>query len=58
MPKITVIEPFNYRLGHTVEHYGKGQHAVPKAVADHAKAHGFIAPAKVRQEPKEEATQQ
>jgi hypothetical protein len=58
MPKITVTEPFNYAIGPTVKHYAKGEQDVPPAVAAHAEAHGFSAPAKAEAATKAEAAKQ
>lgn len=58
MPKITVTAPFNYGLGPTVKHYAKGEQDVPAAVAAHAEANGFTAPAKVDAAAKAEVAKQ
>lgn len=58
MPKITVTQPFNFAIGPSVKHYPKGEQDVPQAVADHAKANGFIAPAKVDAAAKAEVAKQ
>jgi len=45
MPAITIATPFNFSLG-AVTHYKKGEQDVPQAVAEHAKARGYLANAK------------
>lgn len=44
MPKVTISKPFNYQHGAEVKRYKTGIQDVPEAVADHAKAKGFIEP--------------
>lgn len=44
MPKVTISKPFNYQHGGEVKRYKVGDQDVPQAVADHAKAKGFLKP--------------
>lgn len=45
MPKVTIKKPFHYREGADVKRYDAGadEVEVSQAVADHAKANGFLA---------------
>ena len=44
MPEVTISKPFNYQHGGEVKRYKVGAQDVPQAVADHAKAKGFLKP--------------
>lgn len=58
MPKVTISKPFNYQHGVEVKRYKAGAQDVPQAVADHAKAKGFIEPeAPAKPAPKGETKQ-
>lgn len=58
MPKVTISKPFNYQHGGEVKRYKVGVQDVPQAVADHAKAKGFIEPeAPAKPAPKGESKQ-
>lgn len=51
MPKVTIDKAFHYREGADVKRYGASEEEVEvsQAVADHAKAHGFLADEKPTQ---------
>lgn len=51
MPKVIINKPFHYREGADVKRYDASEEAVEvsQAVADHAKAHGFLAEEKPAQ---------
>ncbi|MCQ4297499.1 glycogen branching protein [Pseudomonas stutzeri] len=44
MPRVTISKPFNYQQGGDVKRYEVGAQDVTQAVADHAKAKGFLKP--------------
>lgn len=48
MPAISIATPFNFAVGATVTHYKQGEQDVPQAVADHAKARGYLAKAEAK----------
>lgn len=42
MPKVTVAQPFHWRVGHSVVHVEKGEQELTPEQLAHAAKHGFL----------------